>query len=568
MGKHSAKAPQASGAADGQIQAPLPDVPKAGHGSSGASSRKFGFNAGSGRDKSARTAHAGFGHAGREGRSSRPEVPSNPNAPRYSRAKGAGEYIEKRRRRGRHHVLRTVLVAILAVIVSGGVAVAAYIHHINSTINAGVDTKLRKALVETKDPGDPFYMLLLGIDKDEERADSAEYGKDYSAYRTDTIILARVDPRNKKVTLISIPRDTMIDMGSHGTQKINAAYSFGGAAYATEVVSKFAGVSISHYAEIDMDGFAEVVDAIGGVTVNLPVAVKDPKYTGLDLPAGKQTLDGKTAALLGRARHAYDSYGGGDFYRAANQRMLIGAVIKKVMSSGAATIVSTVNTLAGYVTTDMTVSSITSLATNFAGIDVDKDIYSGQCPTTSEYVNNTWYEVADADAWAKIMERVDKGLPPYSSSTQDFTAGVAGSVGVSTSTSDDSGSSDDSSSSGTTVTPEYSGTVLVLNGTTTAGVAGKGASTLSSAGFTTSTNDAPSVQSKTAVYYNGDSAANAAGVAKSLGLSVAPVANDGNWDSSVDVVVVFGTDWTSGTATATGTASATTTGTTTTSTGN
>jgi hypothetical protein len=118
------------------------------------------------------------------------------------------------------------------------------------------------------------------------------------------------------------------------------------------------------------------------------------------------------------------------------------------------------------------------------------------------------------------------------------------------------------------VTPEYSGTVLVLNGTTTAGVAGKGASTLAGAGFTTSTNDAPSVQSKTAVYYNGDSAAKAAGVAKSLGLSVTPVANDGNWDGSVDVVVVFGTDWTSGTATSTGTTSTTTTGTTGTSTGN
>lgn len=550
MGKHSAKAPQTPEAAEGRIQAPLPDVPKDAR---GRSSRRSGRH---------QPVFSGSGHVGG---SSRPEAPSNPNAPRYSRAKGAGDYVEKRRRRGRHHVLRTVLIAVLAVIVSGGVAVAAYIHHINSTINAGVDSKLRQALVETKDPGDPFYMLLLGIDKDESRAESSEYGKDYSAYRTDTIILARVDPRNKKVTLISIPRDTMIDMGSHGTQKINAAYSFGGAAYATEVVSEFAGVSISHYAEIDMDGFADIVDAIGGVTVNLPVAVKDPKYTGLDLPAGKQKLDGKTAALLGRARHAYDSYGGGDFYRAANQRMLIGAVIKKVMGSGAGTIVSTVNTLAGYVTTDMTVSSITQLATSFAGIDVDKDIYSGQCPTTSEYKNSTWYEVCNTDEWEKIMKRVDKGLPPYDSSTQslDITAGVAGSVGVSTSDSDGSDSSDNGSSGAQTVTPEYSGTVLVLNGTRTAGVAGKGASTLSAAGFTTSTNDAPSVQATTAIYYNGDAQAKAAGVAKSLELSVTPTANDGSWDSSADVVVVFGTDWTSGTAqttttTSTGTGTAST----------
>lgn len=529
MGKHSAKAPQQAGANEGdarpQVQAPLPDVPR-------------GHHAG------ARTHHGtsavGVGAA--------PQGAGNPNAPRYSRAKGAEEYIEKRQRRGRHHVLRAVLVTLVALVVAGGAAVAAYVHHINSTITAGVDDKLRDTLVETKDPGDPFYMLLLGIDKDEERAESRDYGKDYSAYRTDTIILARVDPRDGKVTLISIPRDTLVDLGSNGKQKINAAYSFGGAAYATKVVSEFAGVDISHYAEIDMDGFAKVVDAIGGVTVDLPVEVKDPKYTGLDLPAGKQKLDGRTAALLGRARHAYDSYGGGDFYRAANQRMLIGAVITKVMKGGASTIVPTVTTLSSYVTTDMDVTSIASLASSFKGIDVEKDVYSGQCPTISKYVNNTWYEICDTTAWKKIMDRVDKGLPPYKDASQDFTAGVAGSVGVSTSTGDDSSSSSTSANGAAQVSPEYTGTVLVLNGTSTAGVAGNGASTLTSAGFAATTNDAPSLQAKTTVYYNGDAQAKAAGVVKTLGLSAAPVQNDGSWDTSSDVVVVFGADWIDGSA--------------------
>lgn len=547
MGKHSAKVPQQAGASEGdvrpQVQAPLPDVPRGHH--AGARTHHG-------------TAAAGVGAA--------PQGAGNPNAPRYSRAKGAGEYIEKRQRRGRHHVLRAVLVTLVALVVAGGAAVAAYVNHINTTITAGVDDKLRDTLVETKDPGDPFYMLLLGIDKDEERAESKDYGEDYSAYRTDTIILARVDPRDKKVTLISIPRDTLVDMGTNGKQKINAAYSFGGAAYATKIVSEFAGVDISHYAEIDMDGFAKVVDAIGGVTVDLPVAVKDPKYTGLDLPAGKQKLDGKTAALLGRARHAYDSYGGGDFYRAANQRMLIGAVITKVMKGGASTIVPTVTTLSGYVTTDMDVTSIASLASSFKGIDVEKDVYSGQCPTISKYVDSTWYEICDTTTWKKIMDRVDKGLPPYEDASQDFTAGVAGSVGVSTSTGDNSSSSSASANDAAQVSPEYTGTVLVLNGTSTAGVAGNGASTLTSAGFTATTNDAPSLQAKTTVYYNGDAQAKAAGVAKTLGLSAAPVQNDGSWDTSTDVVVVFGADWIDGSAKSadatgsTGTGGATTAG--------
>ena len=264
--------------------------------------------------------------------------------------------------------------------------------------------------------------------------------------------------------------------------------------------------------------------------------------------SGKQKLDGRTAALLGRARHAYDSYGGGDFYRAANQRMLIGAVITKVMKGGASTIVPTVTTLSSYVTTDMDVTSIASLASSFKGIDVEKDVYSGQCPTISKYVNNTWYEICDTTAWKKIMDRVDKGLPPYKDASQDFTAGVAGSVGVSTSTGDDSSSSSTSANGAAQVSPEYTGTVLVLNGTSTAGVAGNGASTLTSAGFAATTNDAPSLQAKTTVYYNGDAQAKAAGVVKTLGLSAAPVQNDGSWDTSSDVVVVFGADWIDGSA--------------------
>lgn len=464
------------------------------------------------------------------------------DAARYARANGVDSYVKQRKKRGRLHVFKCFLVTVLVIVGACGAALAAYVYYINSSITRGVDEDLRETLVETKDPGDPFYMLLLGIDRDEDRAQSSEYGESYSAYRTDTIILARVDPRNKKLTLISIPRDTLVDMGVNGKQKINAAYTFGGAAYATEVVSEFAGVDISHYAEIDMDGFAEVVDAVGGVTVDLPVAVYDPDYTGLDLPAGEQHLDGHTAALLGRTRHAYDDYGGGDFYREANQRMLIGAVADKVLSSPA-TMIATVTTLAGYVTTDMDLSYILSLASSFTGMNIDEDIYSGQCPTTSEYVNDIWYELCNTTAWRQIMRRVDQGLPPYEDASQDFTAGVAGSVGISTT--DDSSSSEGTSAEETSsITPEMSGTVQVLNGTQTAGVAGRTATTLANAGFTTYTGDAPQVYDATMIYYNGDGEAAAAGVAQTLGVDIVPQQNDGSWDTTVDVVVVLGLDWT------------------------
>ena len=457
-----------------------------------------------------------------------------------SRSGSYAHYSTARKARRRHHIVRGVLVTILAVLVSGVVAVAAYVININSRLSNGLDSSLASVLT-TSDSGEPFYMLLLGVDKDSSRESDSEYGSSESAYRSDSIILARIDPQEKKVTLVSIPRDTMVDMGEYGTQKINAAYSIGGASYAVEVVSEFAGVDISHYAEIDMEGMADVVDAVGGVTVNLGVAVYDPDYTGLDLPAGEQTLDGETAALLCRARHAYDSYGGGDYYRAANQRAVIMGVIDKILSSDAGTMVNTVTALADMVTTDMDVSEIVSLATQFRGMDTENDVMTGLAPTESQYIDGAWYEVVDEESWQTMMERVDEGLSPYSSTDEDPTYGIAAANG--NETTDSSTSSDSSSSSDSSTETEYSGTVSVLNGSGISGLAGDNANKLISAGFDATAGNADMSTQTTVVVYNGSSAlAKANGVIETLGLDVEPVANDGSYSTDADVIVILGSD--------------------------
>jgi LCP family protein required for cell wall assembly len=471
--------------------------------------------------------------------SSRTESGAAHSAESLSRKNALATYSKARKKRRRKKVLRGVLITLLCVVLSGAVAVAAYIFDINNRLTSGVNESLRAVLSESSFD-EPFYVLLLGVDKDAGRESSSDYGEDDSAYRTDTIILARIDPIEKKVTLISIPRDTYVDMGDYGMQKINAAYSYGGAAYTVQVVEELAGVDISHYAEVDMDGFAAIVDAVGGVDVDLPVAVYDPDYTGLDLPAGEQHLDGTTAALLARCRHGYDNYGSGDYYRAANQRMLIGEVVKEILASDAATMSSTISTAANYITTDLSVSDIIGLATQFSGFSVDEDLYSGQCPTTSEYVDNLWVEIVDETEWEEMMDRVDSGLPPYTDSSQDITAGVAGSLGVSTS------GEDSSSSDSTTLEPDYSGSVLVLNGTDVSGIASSLAEKLSNEGFSTRADNASTTTSTTVIYYNGDSGeAKAMAVAEVLGGDYTYQANDGTYDTTVDVVVVLGSDYAS-----------------------
>lgn len=311
------------------------------------------------------------------------------------------------------HWLRNGLLALLA-------AYVVFVCVVSFKMNLGVDLATRSKL-SFAIPGQPYYTLLVGTDKSEERVDA---GMD--TYRTDSIILARVDPIAGKITLISIQRDTKVDLGEYGTQKINAAYTFGGAPLLIEAVSNLAGVPISNYAEIDLDSFISVVDALGGIEVNVPVDCIDPDYTGANIKAGYQTLDGDNALKLCRARHAYDAYGAGDYYRAANQRMVLGAILKKGLSGNPINLISLIGAVSNSVTCTFLPVNITFLALRFIGFDMSENLSSGLEPTVSSYEDGVWWEVVDEDAWTTMMSRVEQGLSPYADSSEDPTAGVAG----------------------------------------------------------------------------------------------------------------------------------------------
>ena len=129
---------------------------------------------------------------------------------------------------------------------------------------------------------------------------------------------------------VSIPRDTMVELPGHGRQKINAAYAFDGAAGAVDAVSKFAGVPITHYAEIHFQELETLVDTLGGVWVNVPVTNDETgsSNTGKRIEAGEQLLNGEQALAFARERYGYTR---GDFQRADNQRILAQAIVKKVL---------------------------------------------------------------------------------------------------------------------------------------------------------------------------------------------------------------------------------------------
>lgn len=461
-----------------------------------------------------------------------PYTPRNDHDREILRAKR--ERSKKRRKR----IALGVVTVCLALVLGGVGAAWAYMNNLDKSLNKDVDADLLNSLSVTDSASDPFYMLLIGIDKSEQRESTNEYG---GSYRTDSMILARIDPREKEVTLISIPRDTQVTIGTHGTQKINAAYAFGGPSGAIDAVSKLAGVPINHYAEIDFDGFKAVVDALGGIKVNVPMEINDDMAGG-HVDAGEQTLNGEQALILCRSRHNYDNVGNGDgdSIRAANQRMVISTIMKQLMSSDVATLTNTVSTLAQYITTDYSAAGILGLAQSMIGIDVENNVYSAQVPTTSVYENDVWYEKLNTSEWEKMMSRVKQGLSPTEDTVVDSTTGAV----MSSAGSGGSGSGDNASKSSGSASSSLSGVkVAVKNGSGIQGCASDAASKLTPQGAICETGNADDYNyKKTIVVYNGGDSSQAQKIVDLLGTGTVKK-NDGTYSFNGDYLVVIGQDW-------------------------
>jgi len=176
-------------------------------------------------------------------------------------------------------------------------------------------------------------ILLLGIDK---RA------QEQGPSRTDTMIVLTIDPQNKTAGMLSIPRDLWVPIPGYSENRINTAhflgerdqYPGGGPALAKKTVQYTLGIPIHYYARINFEGFEKLVDAIGGITIDVKEAIHDDKYPDsnygymtIDIPAGVQDMDGKTALQYARARH-----GGSDFLRARRQQQVLKAIRDKVFS--------------------------------------------------------------------------------------------------------------------------------------------------------------------------------------------------------------------------------------------
>ncbi|MTH55030.1 LytR family transcriptional regulator [Bacillus mangrovi] len=160
---------------------------------------------------------------------------------------------------------------------------------------------------------EPISILLMGVDE-----------RDGDAGRSDSLIYMTVNPNKKEMHMVSIPRDTRTEIIGHNTvDKINHAYAFGGTTMAIETVQNFLGVDVDYFVKVNMESFKQIVDTVGGVTIDNHLAFE---YENETFQKGPITLTGEQALKYSRMRYEDPD---GDFGRQLRQRMVIEAVIAK-----------------------------------------------------------------------------------------------------------------------------------------------------------------------------------------------------------------------------------------------
>lgn len=235
------------------------------------------------------------------------------------------EYPHPRRRRRRRpgRVILALFVVLLLLI--GGIWI--YLDFNINRVNALSDYEGRPAAAQGTN------WLLVGSDSREgldAQAQERLRTGDTAGKRTDTIMLAHLPDNDTRPTLLSIPRDLEVNVPGKGRNKINAAFAIGGAPLLVQTVEQLTGLRIDHYAEIGFGGFAKMVDAIGGVEMNVETEIRDNE-TGAVIPAGQQKLDGAAALAFVRTRKSAATPRS-DLDRVANQRKFIGAFAGELAS--------------------------------------------------------------------------------------------------------------------------------------------------------------------------------------------------------------------------------------------
>ena len=276
----------------------------------------------------------------------------------------------RRRRASRMHPVRLAVLTVVCLLLSGLAGAAAYFFPVvvagvgqtGQTVVVPPSSTGRASPTPSAPPGAPFTVLLLGSD------DDSKFQADHVL--TQSMILVRVEPTSKRVTMLSIPRDLWVPLSTGGSAKIDAAYSYGGAAAAIATVERNFHVRVDEYAWIGLKGLIKLIDRLGGIDLFVTNPVLDDFYPNdIDVKnfygyrrvavlPGAQHLDGSSALQYVRSRHNDIN---GDFGRSARQQQVLLGIKAKASTLSPADLPDIVDALKGEFKTSMGLDRVRSL---------------------------------------------------------------------------------------------------------------------------------------------------------------------------------------------------------------
>ena len=261
--------------------------------------------------------------------------------------------------------LKKVVIGLIVFIVAVPMVAFGYFYFkLNSMYDKGSAKDIKSKIQKVEEKGGVTNILLAGID-----GNNLEKGN-----RSDSMMILTIDEKNNDIRITSLARDTYVDIPGYGEQKLTHAYAYGGPALLLQTIDKNFGIKIDKYAAVSFDSFEKIIDAIGGVEIDiLPKEVSH--IPGIDGP-GKQKLNGAEALAYSRIRYADDAY-----HRDNRQRTVLQAAYNKLAKTSSGDLIELGNTIIGYTKTNMPPMEIFKLATkvlkmnstNFAQLEFPLD---------------------------------------------------------------------------------------------------------------------------------------------------------------------------------------------------
>ncbi|MDY0027517.1 MAG: LCP family protein [Candidatus Humimicrobiaceae bacterium] len=307
-----------------------------------------------------------------------------------------------RRFKGLPLYIKVTIIVVSSIILISGISAGVfflYIKSINRTINSVTTAEIENILAPIESPEDPVTILILGRDTRDADSDTG---------RADIIMVAHLNPEKNTATLLSIPRDCLVEIPGYGEDKINAAYAYGKEELMIKTVSSFLGAEINHYIAVDFDGFIKLIDALGGVDITIDRPIIDPK-SGANLSSGTHHLTGEQALAYTRSR----STELGDIGRIQRQQQLIKALMEqKLNAKYLSSAPYYFNILADNTRTDLDILTILKYSKALLSLD-SENFNTAIVPSYSDWIKDgtVSVQIPDVEEARAMWQRIIRGEP-------------------------------------------------------------------------------------------------------------------------------------------------------------